>query len=96
MKIANEIIPTHVYHPGVALSEEIGYRGLTQKQVAESMGISPTMLNEIISGKRSITTATAIKIENALGINALFFLNMQMRYEYYTLKKRNAQTRRLI
>ena len=50
------------------------------------MGISPTVLSEIISGKRNITTATAIKIEQAFGINALFFLNMQVRYEYYTMK----------
>jgi len=43
------------------------------------MGIAPTALSEIISGKRNITTAIAIKIEKALGINALFFLNMQVR-----------------
>lgn len=87
MKTANEITPTHVFHPGLVLAEEIEYRGLTCRKVAADMGISPTVLSEIISGKRNITTALAIKIENALNINALFFLNMQVRYEYYTLKK---------
>jgi len=86
MKTANEITPTHLFHPGVALGEEIEYRGLTQKETAEKMDISPTVLNEIISGKRNITTSAAIKIEEALGINALYFLNMQVRYEYYTMK----------
>ncbi|MFT3945472.1 MAG: HigA family addiction module antitoxin [Agriterribacter sp.] len=87
MKTANEITPTHIFHPGVVLGEEIEYRKLTRRSVAERMGISPTVLSEIISGRRNITTATAIKIENALGINALFFLNMQVRYEYYRVKK---------
>ncbi len=87
MKTANEIIPTNIFHPGLVLGEEIEFRGLTKKEVAEKMGVYPTVLSEIISGKRNITTATAIKIEQALGINALFFLNMQVRYEYYTIKK---------
>ena len=86
MKTANEITPTNIFHPGIVLGEEIEYRNLSKKNVAESMGISPTVLSEIISGKRNITTATAIKIEQAFGINALFFLNMQVRYEYYTMK----------
>ncbi|MCC6289403.1 MAG: HigA family addiction module antidote protein [Chitinophagaceae bacterium] len=92
MKTANEIAPTHIFHPGVVLGEEIEYRKLTRRNVAERMGISPTVLSEIISGKRNITTTTAIKIENALGINALFFLNMQVRYEYYRVKKQMRKT----
>lgn len=87
MKSANEITPTNMFHPGVVLGEEIEYRGLTRRKVAEKIGISATVLWEIISGKRNVTTATAIKIENALGINALFFLNIQVRFEYFKLKK---------
>lgn len=87
MKTANEITPTNLFHPGIALAEEIEYRQLTKKEVAEKMGISPTVLSEILSGKRAITSALAIKIEDALKINALYFLSMQMRYDYYTLKK---------
>ncbi|MCW5908795.1 MAG: HigA family addiction module antidote protein [Chitinophagales bacterium] len=88
MKTANEITPTDIFHPGVVLEEEIAYRNLTKREVAEKMGISPTVLSELISGKRNITTAIALKIEGALGINALFFLSMQMRYDYYTLKRK--------
>lgn len=87
MKSTNEITPTNIFHPGVVQGEEIEYRGLSRRKVAEKMGISATVLSEIISGKRNVTTATAIKIENALGINALFFLNMQVRFDHYTLKK---------
>ena len=92
MKTANEITPTNIFHPGIVLGEEIEYRNLTKKEAAESMGISPTVLSEILSGKRNITTATAIKIEQAFSINALFFLNMQVRYEYYTMKNESTTT----
>lgn len=87
LKTANEIQPTMVFHPGLMLGEEIEYRGLTQRQVAKDMGVSATVLNEIIAGKRNITTTTAFKIESALGINALIFMRMQTDYDYYTLKK---------
>ncbi|MBK8660173.1 MAG: HigA family addiction module antidote protein [Bacteroidetes bacterium] len=87
MKTANEITPTHLFHPGVALAEEIEYRQLTKKELAARMGISPTVLSEILSGKRNITPATAIKLESALQIDALYFLSMQMRYDYYSLKR---------
>lgn len=87
MKTANEIMPQKTYHPGVVLGEEIEYRQLTKREVAAAMNVSPTVLSELISGKRKFTTAIAIKIEEALGINALFFLSMQMRHDYYSLKK---------
>jgi len=86
MKNANEITPTNIFHPGIALEEEIFFRKLSKKEVAKEMGISPTVLSEIISGKRNVTPRVAIKLEDALGINALFFLNMQSSYDYYTLK----------
>lgn len=86
MKTANEIEPTEVFHPGELLGEEIDYRGLTKKSVAEQMGISPTVLSEIISGKRNITTGTAIKLEKTLKISALYWLNLQTHFDYYTLK----------
>ena len=88
MKTANEITPTHLFHPGIILGEEIDYRGLTRRQAAAELKISPTVLSEIISGKRNITTAIAIKIENAFRIDALFFLNMQVRFDYFSLKKK--------
>lgn len=57
MKTANEITPTDIFHPGIVFGEEIEYRRPTRRKVAEDMGISPTMLSEIISGKRNVTTA---------------------------------------
>ena len=86
MKTANEITPTILFHPGEVLNEEISFRKLVKKELAEQIGMSPSVLSEIIGGKRNITPRIAIRLEDALGINALFFLNMQSRFDYYTLR----------
>ena len=50
----NEIkrLPTH---PGDVLKEELESRGISQKYYSELIGVSYTMLNEILNGKRPVT-----------------------------------------
>src|SRR5574344_63388 len=43
-------------HPGEVLKEELESRGISQKRYSELTGVSYTMLNEILNGKRSVTT----------------------------------------
>ena len=47
-------------HPGEILKEEIEYRGISQKKLAEQIGISYTMLNEILNAKRPVTETMAL------------------------------------
>ena len=71
-------------HPGEVLKEEIEYRKISQRKLAAEIGISHTALNEILNGKRSITTTTAYLIEAALDIPAAVLLKLQMRYDMQT------------
>lgn len=52
-------------HPGEILKEEIEYRGISQKKLAEQIGISYTMLNEILNAKRPVTETMALYFEAA-------------------------------
>ena len=70
-------LPTH---PGDVLKEELEARGITQAKFASCLGVSYTMLNEILNGKRPITSDFAILVEAALGINPELLINMQSRY----------------
>lgn len=70
-------LPTH---PGDVLKEELEARGITQAKFASCIGISYTMLNEILNCKRSVTTEFALLVEAALGINPEMLINMQNRY----------------
>lgn len=45
--IANNLEPAFPTHPGEILKEEIEYRGISQRKLAEQMGIGYSVLNEI-------------------------------------------------
>ena len=57
-------------HPGELLKEETEERKLSQRRLAEQMGISYKVLNDILNCRRPITTQTAMLFEAALGISA--------------------------
>lgn len=80
MNMGNLSYPYMPSHPGEVLKEEIEYRGISQKQLAERMGVSYTMLNEILNAKRPVTETLALYFEAALGIEAEMLTNMQTRY----------------
>ena len=54
--IANNLIPFEPTHPGEVLKDEIEFRGISQKKLAKEMGVSYTVLNEILNAKRSLNT----------------------------------------
>lgn len=69
-------------HPGEILQLELEERGLTQKEFAVQIGMSPSHFNELLHGKRSITMAIADKLQEVLGIDSLSWMNLQTQYNY--------------
>ena len=55
-KTANNMMSSMLIHPGEMIKDEIVARGLTQKDLAKQMGVSYTVFNEILNGKRPVTT----------------------------------------
>ena len=79
-------IPTHgpPTHPGEMLLEEfLKPLGLTQAELAEKMGVSYPRVNELIHGKRGITPDTALRLEQLFGMEAQFWLNLQLAWDLY-------------
>jgi addiction module HigA family antidote len=68
-------------HPGDVLKEEIEYRKISQRELASKIGMSHTALNEILNGKRPVTTTSAYLFEAALDVPASMLLNIQMQYD---------------
>ena len=79
-KTANEMMSSELIHPGEMIKDEIIARGLTQKKLAQQMGVSYTVFNEILNGKRPVTTEYALMLEAALGTNANIWLGLQADY----------------
>ncbi len=85
-KYANNMMPSMLIHPGEMLKDEIEARGITQKDLAKRMGVSYTVFNEILNGKRPITTEYALLLEAALGIDAGVWLRLQADYNMQKAK----------
>lgn len=69
--------PAEVFPAGEFLREELEARGWTQGDLASILGRSQRLVNEVITGKRSITPETAKGLSEALGTSADFWLNLQ-------------------
>lgn len=78
--VANNLTPAIPTHPGAILKEEIESRGISQRQLANEMGLAYSVVNEILNERRPITEKSALLFEAALGINAEPLLKMQLRY----------------
>lgn len=93
-----ELIPFKATHPGTLIKDELEYRGIKQKDFAHDIDMNPTMLNEIIKGKRAITAQIALLLEKALEIKADYWLRFQSQYELDTerIKERNKRKLQLV
>lgn len=86
IKYANSMTSSLLIHPGEMIKDEIEARGMTQKELAEKMGVSYTVFNEILNGKRPVTTEYALLLEAALGIDAGIWLRLQTDYNMQKAK----------
>lgn len=85
--IASNLEPFEPTHPGELLKDEIEYRRISQKQLAEDMGVSYTVLNDIVNGKRPVNIKFALLCEQALGVPAYMLLRLQTDYDMITTKR---------
>ena len=79
--------PSEPIHPGEMLKDELEARGMSQRKFAGLIGMPYTAFNEIINGKRPITTDTALKIEAATGIAANIWRGLQSDYDMQTARR---------
>lgn len=82
-------------HPGEVLKDEIEFRKIPQNHLAKQMGMSYKILNDILNGRRAVTTTTALLFEAALDIPADSLLRMQMKYNIQTANNDKTFTERL-
>jgi addiction module HigA family antidote len=74
-------------HPGEILKDEIEYRKISQKKLAKQMGMSYSVVNEILNGHRPLTESNAILFEAALGVEADTLMRIQLKYNMQTIRK---------
>jgi antitoxin HigA-1 len=92
-------IPTHrePTHPGEMLLEEfLTPMGLTQRDLADAIGVPYQRINELVNGRRGITPSTALRLAQFLGTTSAFWMNGQARWDLYHAQKAEASVLRRI
>lgn len=74
-------------HPGTVISDELEAREILKKDFAKAIGLQPSHLSDLLKGKRHVSAQLAIKLEEQLGIDAAFWLRVQMSYDLFVARK---------
>ena len=78
-------------HPGMVLQEVyMKEMNLNQSQLAELIGCLPKRINEVINGKRGISSQLALELEMAIGTSAEMWVRMQAEYDLSVARKKAA------
>ena len=76
-------------HPGEILLEEfLNPLSLTQRDLADAIGVPYQRVNELVNGKRGITASTAVRLGRAFGMTPEFWLNLQAACDLYAVRER--------
>jgi len=71
-------------HPGQILKRELKARKLSANQLALALRVPSGRITSLVSGKRSVTADTALRLARYFGNSAQFWLNLQTRYDLAT------------
>jgi antitoxin HigA-1 len=86
-KNGKEIHTATLLHPGEVLAEELEARAISQKAFAGLVNMRPPHFNELLKGKRHISAILALKLEQQLGIEADFWMRLQIDYDLKMARK---------
>jgi len=79
-----KVVPVH---PGEVLLEDFMQPlDLSQYALAKALHVYPRRINEIVQGKRAITTDTALRLARFFGTSAEVWMNLQALYDLETSK----------
>jgi addiction module HigA family antidote len=56
---------------------------MSQAELAEKIGVSYPRVNELVHAKRGVTPDTALRLERLFGMEAQFWLNLQLAWDLY-------------
>ncbi len=73
-------------HPGEVLKDEIEERGISQRKLAQNIGLTYSVVNEILNGRRPLTAKTALMFEAALDVPADSLMYLQTKFNLQTAR----------
>ena len=86
-------IPTHrpPTHPGEMLREEfLVPLGITPQQLAAAVQLSPDFIDTLVQGDGTVTAGTSLRLARFFGVSAVFWMNLQARWDLYQAQRTEA------
>ena len=75
-------------HPGEILLEEfMKPMGITGRQMASDIDVSPSRISEIVHGTRPISADTALRLGLFFSMDPRFWINLQSEYDLRMIKR---------
>jgi len=68
-------------HPGEILADELTEISISAAELARQIKVPANRISQIISGKRSITANTALRLGRWFGTGPKIWLNLQQAYD---------------
>ena len=80
-------------HPGEILMEEfLKPMAITQYRLAKEIGVPQRRIGEIVSGARSVTADTGLRLSRFFGMSDTFWIGLQLDYDAAMAKDTLAKT----
>lgn len=76
-----ERVAAEVFPPGEYIKDELEERGWTQAALAERLGVSLAVMNDVIEGRRAMTREMAEALGDAFGTSVQVWLNLDERFQ---------------
>ncbi|MFT7572638.1 MAG: addiction module HigA family antidote [Paracoccaceae bacterium] len=81
----------HAAHPGEVLKDELEELGITPTELARQIDVPANRMSQIISGKRSITGDTALRLGHWFKTDPQFWMNLQAQFELVAAQKESGK-----
>lgn len=78
-------------HVGEFLEETLEHIGMSQQELSNRLGRPIQTINEIIKGKKSITSQTALELEDVLGIPSHIWIGLETEYQIVLAKQKEKE-----
>jgi len=65
------------------LEEFLVPMGITQRELAAAIHVPYQRVNDLVNGRRGVTTSTALRLAKYFGTSPDFWMNLQLRWDLY-------------
>jgi len=73
--------PALAIAPGETIKEEMEHRGISQRELADGLGITIKDFSDILDGNAPITYEMASKLESIFGPSKEFWISIELNYQ---------------